>query len=149
MSLYSLSSDDFALVAATAKTVIRFNAGAGRKAILREVTINDSLAGATDQGLKFRVLTAGTDGTGTAFTPVPLGDASASNGTAKVVYTAEPTTPTEVYVDGMPAGSKITKRFDGAEGIRVAASGAIALEITGAQARSSGVVAASIVIEEI
>lgn len=146
MSEYSISTDDFALVAATAKTVLRFNAGSGRKAKLKKLIITDALAGSTDQGVKFRVLTAGTDGTGTGFTPVPLGHASPSNGTAKVVYTVEPTgSPAEVIVGGIPAGAKDTLFPD----ILVAASGAIAIELTAAQARASGVVSVEAVFEEL
>ena len=49
MSLYSISTDDAALVATTEKTFIRLNVGSGRKGILRELTVTDALAGATDQ----------------------------------------------------------------------------------------------------
>lgn len=150
MAKYSISSDDFALVAATAKTAIRINAASGRKVRIVEIRINDALAGSTDQGIKYRIMTGGTDGTGASFTPVPLDASSTAVSTAKVAYTAEPTgSPVEVFVDGLPAGSKVIERFSPDEAFLVAGSGAIYLELTAAQARASGVVSASVTFEEI
>ena len=147
MARFSVSST-FALTTATAKTVIRINSPASRKAILRKIVIVDSLAASTDAGIILRVLTGGTDGTGTANTPVPLNGTSACVSTAKITYTAEPTGTTEVYKSAVPAGGGIEVAFDGEEGIQVPHSSGFGLELTAAQARAAGIVAATLIFEE-
>lgn len=132
-----------ALSAATAKTAVRINLGSLRKGVLKRVSVTDKLAASTDAGIDMRVMTAGTDGTGTGATPNPLGGASAANATAKINYTIEPTgSPVEVFKDACPAGATREWDFEQLDRyIEVAASGALAIELTAAQLRgASGVV---------
>ena len=94
-------------------------------------------------------MTAGTDGTGTAATPLPLDGASACVATAKVNYTAEPTgSPVEAYRTKTIPGGAIEKIFEGDEGIVVVHSSALAIELTAAQSRGSNVVAVELTFEE-
>jgi hypothetical protein len=139
MARYAISTQ-ITLAAATAKTAIRVNTPASRKAILRRVIVTDKLAGSTDEGVRVRVMTAGTDGTGTGATPVPLNNAQACVATAKVNYTVEPTaSPVEVWRNAVPAGAGIEWGFEGEDGIQVPHSGAVALELTATQARTTSV----------
>jgi hypothetical protein len=152
MARYTIPfSTAFALVAATAKTVVRVNAAAGNAVALRRICITDGLAGSTDTGILGRVLYGGTDGTGTAVTPVPTGRAAACDATAKTAYTVEPTaSPTESGVRfRIAAGGGVDLRFEHDDFPRCAASGAIAVELTAPEARASGIVTGFITIEEI
>jgi len=147
MARYELSGT-FALTGGTAKTVIRFMTPTSRKATLRYLEVVDGEAAASDTGLLYRVLSGGTDGTGTAATPTPLNGAAASLGTAKVNYTVEPTgSPTEVERGRVPAGGGVQIRYEGEEGIEIAHSSAVAIELTGIEARGSDVVSCKIVYE--
>jgi len=146
MARYELSGTT-ALVAATAKTVVRFMSPTSRKATLRSIEIVDGKAAATDTGILFRVLTGGADGTGTVATPLPLGGAAASLGTAKVEYTVEPTEAVEAERGRVPAGGGVQQRYDGDEGIEIPHSSAIALELTGAEARAANVVSWKLIYE--
>ena len=137
-----------ALTAATAKTVVRVMTPSSRKLTLRRAEIVDRLAGATDSGLLYRLLTGATDGTGTAATPLPLNDAKACLSTAKVNYTAEPASTTEIERGAVPAGGGISQVYEGDEGIEIPHSNGIGLELTGAQARGSDMVAYKFVFEE-
>lgn len=148
MARYELSGT-FALTAGAAKTVIRFMTPATRKATLRRVEIVDRLAAASDSGLLCRILTGGTDGTGTAATPTPLNDAKACLSTAKVNYSAEPTgSPTEVERFAIPAGGGTVQPYEGDEGIEIPHSSAIAVELTAAQTRGSDMVSLKLIFEE-
>lgn len=146
---YTLFTDDFALVAATENIPLRINAGAARAVILREVTITDKLAGSTDEGIRFRVMTGDTNTTGTTTTPTPLGSASASAASGELVGCAASTTPAEKYNNACPAGGAIIKRFDDDEGIGGAASTGIYISLLAAQARSSGIVHVTAIFEEV
>lgn len=142
MARYSITAA-IALTAATAKTAVRVNVGSLRKGVLKHVSITDKLAASTDAGIDMRVMTAGTDGTGTAATPNPMGGASAANSTAKINYTIEPAgSPVEAYKDACPAGATREWDFEQMDRyIEVPASGALAIELTAAQLRgASGVV---------
>lgn len=145
MAQYTVSFS-VALTAATAKTVVRWMTPASRSGKLVTLSATDKLAGSTDQGIGYRILTGGTDGTGTSQTPYPLNDAKACVATAKVNYTAEPTgSPTEVLRGAIPAGGGIAEAW---EGIVVPHSSAIAIEFTAAQARGAGVVEGFATFEE-
>lgn len=147
MARYELSGT-FALTLGTAKTVIRYMTPTSRKATLRYLEIVDGEAAASDTGLLYRILTGGTDGTGTSATPSPLNGAAAALGTAKVNYTVEPTgSPTEVERGRVPAGGGVQLRYEGEEGIEIPHSSAIAIELTGVEARGSDVVSCRIIIE--
>lgn len=148
MARYELSGT-FALTANTAKTVVRVMTPASRKLTLRRMEIVDRLAGASDSGLLYRLVSAGTDGTGTTATPTPLNDAKACLSTAKLNYTVEPTgSPTEVERGAVPAGGGTVQTYEGDEGIEVPHSSAIALELTGVQARGSDMVGVKFIFEE-
>lgn len=148
MARYELSGT-FALSAGTAKTVARVMTPASRKLTLRRVEIVDRLAGSTDSGILYRVLTGGTDGTGTAATPTPLQDAKACLSTAKLNYTVEPTgSPTETERGAVPAGGGTVQSYEGDEGIEIPHSSAIAVELTAAQARASDMVSFKLIFEE-
>lgn len=144
-----LLTGSFALGIATAKTLIRVNTPSSRKIALRHIVVTDKLAGASDEGIAVRVLTGGTDGTGTAATPLPLGGAAACVSSAKVNYTVEPTgSPVEVARFAVPAGGGIDLAFEGPSSIEVPHSSAIALEVTAAQARGSNIVYVALEFEE-
>lgn len=148
MARYEISGT-FALTAATAKTVVRVMTPTSRKLVLRRVEIVDRLAGATDSGILYRLLTAGTDGTGTAATPTPMQDAKACLSTAKVNYTVEPTgSPVEVERGAVPAGGGVVQAYENDEAIEIPHSSAIALELTAAQTRGSDMVSVKFVFEE-
>lgn len=149
MALYSVSSDVFALVAATAKTAVRINAAAANAVRLRRLIIVDGLAGSADTGGLVRVVTGGTDGTGTSKTPTPLNRAEACNATAKTAYTVEPTaSPVEAQRMRIPAGGGSDTSW-AEDAIRVPASGAIGVELTFPEARASGIVTVIAIFEEI
>jgi hypothetical protein len=148
MGLYSISGT-FALTAATATTLLRVNTPASRKITLRRITAVDGLAAATDTGMLVRLMKGGTDGTGTAATPLPRGSAAACVSTAKVNYTAEPSgAPTEIDRWRIPAGGGLDLRFDGEEGYECVHSSALYLEFTAVQARGANIVSAELVFEE-
>ncbi len=149
MSRYNVScTTDFALVAATAKTAIRINTPASRKAILRRIVITDKLAGSTDEGIEYAIQTGGTDGTGTAYTPIPLNNAAASVSTAKTSYTVEPTATTQAMKNGVPAGGGIDISFEGEDGLQVPHSSGFGVVLTSTQARASGIVEVTLTFEE-
>ena len=130
-----------ALTAGAEKTVVRWNTPASRKGTLRRLNIADKLAGSTDEGIRWKIYTGGTDGTGTSQTPLALNGQSAAVATAKVNYTVEPTgSPTEVLRGAIPAGGAADLAFEGEEGLTVAHSSAIALALTATQSRASGIV---------
>lgn len=148
MAQYAVSGT-FALTATTAKTVLRIMTPASRKGILRRIIVTDAQAGATDAGLLARILTGGTDGTGTSVTPTPLNAAAACVSTAKANYTVEPTgSPVEVWRTAVPSGGGIDVVLDGEQGLQVAHSSAIALELTAANTRGSNTVGATLIFEE-
>ena len=143
-------SGSFALTATIAKTIIRVMPPGTRAIMLRGFRIVDGLAAAADEGLLARVLTAGIDGTGTAATPFPLNNAGACLSTAKVNYTVEPTgSPVERYRTKVPGGGAIEKLFEGEEGIVIAHSSAVALELTSVSTKGSNVVSVELTFEEI
>ena len=146
MARFELSGTT-ALTAGTAKTVVRFMSPSSRKATLRAIEVVDGEAAAGDLGILARVLTGGTDGTGTSATPLPLNGAAASLGTAKVEYTVEPTGTTEVERFRLPAGGGNAPRYEGEEGIEIPHSSAIALELTAAEARAANVVSWKLIYE--
>jgi len=147
MARYELSGTT-ALSAGTAKTVVRFMSPSSRKATLRAVEVVDGKAAASDLGILARILTGGTDGTGTTATPYPLNGAPASLGTAKVEYTAEPTgSPVEVERWRLPAGGANAPRYEDEEGIEIPHSSAFALELTAAEARAANVVSWKLIYE--
>lgn len=144
-----LLSGSFALSAAAAKTLVRVNTPASRKLALRHIVVTDKLAGASDEGIAVRVLTGGTDGTGSSATPLPLGGAAACLSSAKVNYTVEPTgSPTEVARFAVPAGGGVDLAFEGSSSIEVPHSSAVALELTAAQGRGSNIVYVALEFEE-
>lgn len=151
MPRYTVSTTtDFALVAATAKTALRINAASAAPVVLRRLVITDKLAGASDEGLEYAIKTGGTDGTGTAVTPVPLNNAAACAAAAEVAYSVEPTgSPTTVMKNGVPAGGGVDLPFEGESGIRAGASSGIAIVLTGTQARASGIVEVTAEFEEL
>lgn len=147
MARFELSGTT-ALSAGTAKTVVRFMTPSSRKATLRAAEVVDGEAAAGDLGILARILTGGTDGTGTSATPLPLNGAAASLGTAKVEYTVEPTgSPVEVERFRLPAGGGTSQRYEGEEGIEIPHSSAIALELTAAEARAANVVSWKLIYE--
>lgn len=148
MARYVISGT-FALAAGTAKTVGRIMTPATRKGTLRRLQIIDSKAGASDQGILARVLTGGTDGTGTAVTPTPLEGAAACLATANLNYTVEPTgSPTEVFRTTVPSGGGIDLLFEERDGIQVPHSSALGFEFTAAEARGSNVVSFAAYFDE-
>ncbi len=148
MPKYILSEDNFALAVDTAYRPLRINAGALRAVIVREITVVDVLAGASDEGITGRIMTGETDTTGTTTTPKPLGTASAANASGELIACAASTTPVEHSVFAVPAGGGWTKRYDGDEGIRIAASTAVYLELLAHEVRAAGNVVVSVVFEE-
>lgn len=149
MALYSVSADVFNLVAATAKTAVRINAAATNAVRLRRLIVVDGLAGSADTGGLIRVVTGGTDGSGTAKTPTVLNRAAACDATAKTAYSAEPTaSPVEVARMRVPAGGGSDTSW-AEDAIRVPASGAIGIELTFPEVRASGIVTVIVIFEEI
>ena len=92
---YSVDSAAVALTAGTAKSIIGLSTSAGVPIDLVELLVS---ADATATGLlKVELMTATADGTGTGYTPKPVnagGRLVAATTTAKIAYSAEPTTPT-------------------------------------------------------
>ena len=139
MARYILSGTT-SLAAATAKTVVRWNSPASRKGGLVAFKIVDSKAGASDEGIRWRLMEGGTDGTGTAATPFPLNDTKASVGTAKIEYTVEPTGTTERLRGKLSAGGGDNPRFEGDEIIEFAHASGLGIELLSTEARAANIV---------
>lgn len=149
MARYTISTS-ITLAAATEKTAIQVIAPSTGPIVVRNVTIADTLAGSTDEGVHYRLTTALTGGTGTSATPVPELDAAAFGGTAKVNYSAEPSTGTEVelYANVVPAGGGVDKVFETPSGFRIAASGVVNVRLKSTQVRTTAPVFVSLEIEQ-
>ena len=124
----------------------RFNTSANRAARLREIIAGDRQTAATFTGIRMQVVTGGTDGTGTAYTPQPRQNKPACLSTAKINYTAEPTGTTAGphYALNVNAAIVFEDEFE----ITVGDSSAIAIVLTADENRASGDVAITAVFEE-
>lgn len=146
MGIYTVSTNSIDLSAGVAKTAVRIETPASRRAILRKLVVTDGSN--DDTGLTARVGTGGTGGTGTGATPAPCGNAVAALSTAKIDFSAEPTGMTLRESYSLGAGGGVEQRFDGEEGIEVPHSSALNIVLTSIDARASGEVSVVATFEE-
>jgi len=122
-----------AVVGTTAKTVATVITPATRRARIKRVTIGGLSVTATHAPGTVELVQFDTDGTGTAVTPSALdGAESAAICTAKVNYTAEPTTGPVVrsIFSLSPQGVTLEKAFGPGEEIVVPVSKVLAVRVT-------------------
>jgi len=137
------------LAAGVAKTAIRLTTVASRRARIVRVKIVDQSVTATDVAIACRITrAAGTEGSGTAYTP-PLEFGSASGtvlSTVKINYTTEGTVGTPDVLDTLacPTGSFVDVVYDGPEDYKIscAPSSNISVILQSASARAVDILVA-------
>jgi hypothetical protein len=150
MHIYDIiTAADVSLVAATAKTVLAWINGATRRSRVLEINCGFNSQTSTDAAVLLELVRYTTDGTGTAVTPAASDTGNpAAIGTAKYNYSAEPTTPTVVWVQRITPqqGGTLVYQIPMTRERFCPISNLIGLRMTSAQAQSG--VRATMQVEE-